>query len=194
MDETIIEAGQQQDAETAAAQTEPTESQHEPEQSAAGEADGKADEAQTLTPEKVNEIIRERLERQLRGIYDRYGVSDEKGLDDLIELAKGHDALQAERDELSKKVSELTERLLFIQNGISPEREDDVRTYFKGKGIEMSEEALKQCISTHPEWTGRQTQRRTFTPKPIGNAEAGERHEETEREKAERLFGMRFIN
>lgn len=184
-----IEAGNEaQDTATATTET-PTE---QPD-AAAETGNGEPEAEPTLTPEKVNEIIRERLERQLKSLYERYGVSDGQGLDDIVERAKGIEALQAERDKLSEELGQTRERLLFITNGISPDREDDVRTYFKGKGIEMSEEALKQCITTHPEWIGRQQPRKVIKPQPIGNAEAGGKRELTEEEEAERMYGMRFI-
>lgn len=183
-----IEAGNEaQDTATATPET--------PEQpTAAEEGNGEPKAEPSLTPEKVNEIIRERLERQLKGIYERYGVADGKGLDDIFERAKGIEALQAERDKLSEELGQTRERLLFITNGIAPDREDDVKTYFRGKGIEMSEEALKQCISTHPEWVGRQQPKKVIRPQPIGNAEAGGKRELTDREEAERMFGMKFID
>ena len=38
----------------------------------------------TFTQEQVNEMVKSRLDRDRKSIYKRYGVSDKKGLDDLI--------------------------------------------------------------------------------------------------------------
>ena len=92
------------------------------------------------------------MDKAYKSIYERYGVEDEKGLDEIMASAQECQATKMLYDEIVKENKALKEKIAFSENGILADKQDDVRTYFKGKGLEMSDEALKSVIQTHPEW------------------------------------------
>ena len=75
---------------------------------------------------------------------------------------------------------------MFNSNSIKSDREDDVRTYFKGKALEMTDEALKEALKTHSEWAESRT-----IPVPMGNS-GTPKQEDDELELASKLFGMKL--
>ena len=151
----------------------------------------------TLTQSQVNDIVRERLAQREKAFYDRYGVSDEAGMDDLVGKAQFYDTLQAKNGEYESKIAELTEKLAFLSNNIDPERYDDVRTWFKGKGKPLTEIALKDALIKHAEWLKTEQKAQAETPKtaPIVIGEdAGHTVQQSSEESAANLFGLkRFV-
>ena len=148
----------------------------------------------TLTQSQVNDIVRDRLAQREKSFYDRYGVSDEAGMDDLVGKAKLYDALKAKSDEYESKIAELTEKLAFLSNNIDPERYDDVRTWFKGKGEPLTDIALKDAIIKHAEWLKPEQKAQAETPKtaPIVIGEdAGHKVQQSNEEIAANLFGLK---
>lgn len=97
-----------------------------------------------FTQEQVNEIIKDRLAQQEHSILKKLGV--EKFEDVGKEIASGKLARQ---------------ELILSKNNIAEGRYDDVLTHFKGKGQELSDEALKEVVKTHPEWV-----KQTAKPEP----------------------------
>lgn len=154
------------------------------EQNAAAETQPTAEK--TLTESQVNDIIVKRLAKQTESFYKKYGVADEKGLEDLIAKAKGYDELNEKYNALSGKNTELNEKVLFNTNSIKSDREDDVRTYFKGKALEMTDETLKEALKTHSEWAESRT-----VPVAMGNS-GTPKQEDDELELASKLFGMKL--
>lgn len=139
---------------------------------------------QTFTQSQVNDIVRERLERATKSFYGRYGVSDAETLDGMVEKAKGYDGIRKERDSLLEEVT-------FLRKEIAPEKTDDVRTWFKGKGLEFTPEALDEALKTHPEW-GR-AKGTGFVE--VGTSQSdGHKAEEDDRSVAEKAFGIKFID
>lgn len=146
----------------------------------------------SLTQDEVNDIVRERLAKRDRQLFSKYGVEDEKALDALFEKAKGYDEQAKSLEEIQAQLKSANEELALKRHGVLPEREDDAKTYFKGKGMEMSEEALKQVLETHPEWLKAEEgqPKPNFTkPEPIG-AEKGEKAKSDPREEAAKLWGF----
>lgn len=143
----------------------------------------------TLTQSQVNEIVTKRLAKQTESFCKRYGVSDETQLDELVKKAKDYDELSKKMSELSTRNSELNERVLFNKNSISNDREDDVRTYFKGKGLEMDDKALEEAIKTHPEWCVVPENKTTIIPMGGTPTKTGE----TDEERALKLFGLKHF-
>lgn len=152
---------------------------------------------QSFTQEQVNDIVRERLERSKKGIYDKLGVTDDAGLDVLIEKLKGYDTIKSQLDTLNADNSSLKEKIMFYENNVLANREDDVRTYFKGKGIAMTTDALKSALETHPEWlksvdTPKPTNETTIVP--IGSEKSAQ-PKENEEDVTAKLFGLdHFVN
>lgn len=162
-----------------------TEATEKTEENAKAESQTTAEK--TLTESQVNDIIVKRLAKQTESFYKKYGVADEKGLEDLIAKAKGYDELNEKYTALSGKNSELNEKVLFGTNSIKQDREDDVRTYFKGKSLEMTDEALKEALKTHSEWV----EAKPTAPMPMGNT-GTPKQEDDELELASKLFGMKL--
>ena len=146
----------------------------------------------TFTQEQVNKIMRSRLERDRLSFLNRYGVKDRDGLDSLIGKAQSYDVMKERYGAAKTKIAELEERLAFMSNGINPDREDDIRAYFKGKGLEFNEETLVNELETHPEW--RKIVESDETPKTtiqvLGVEHRDRNIPETDAEKQRRIFGI----
>lgn len=117
-----------------------------------GEPTPEPTETKTFTQEMVDEIVRSRLERDRKATYKRYGVEDKEGLDTLIGKAQSYDVMKERYEGMKAEVSATREKMAFMSNNINPAREEDVRAYFKGKGIEFNETNLVNELATHPEW------------------------------------------
>ena len=169
---------QENQAETAKAETTETEN----EQGAVDVSQKKEEER--LTQSQVNDIITKRLAKQAEGFYKKYGVSDEKGMDELFGKAKEYDELNKKYGALSETNSALNEKVMFADNSIRKDREDDVRTYFKGKELPMTDENIKEALKTHTEWANV-----SANPVAVGNGGAP-KVEEDEIDIASRLFGI----
>lgn len=148
--------------------------------------------SKTFTQEQLNKIVRARLDRQYKSLYDRYGVSDSNGLDDLITKAHSYDVLKEECERIGLENTDLKTSLAFIRNGINPDREDDIKAHFKGKEIELNEENLIKELETHPEW--RIVEKVDSVPKTtiqtLGVEHRDRNIPETEAEKRQRIFGV----
>lgn len=148
--------------------------------------------AKTFTQEQVNKIMRARLERDRLSFLNRYGVKDRDGLDSLIGKAQSYDIMKERYEAGKTRIAELEERLAFMSNGINPDREDDIRAYFKGKGLEFNEETLVKELDTHPEW--RKIVEEDSTPKTtiqvLGVEHRDRNIPETDSEKRQRIFGV----
>ena len=146
----------------------------------------------TFTQEQVNKIMRSRLERDRLSFLNRYGVKDRDGLDSLIGKAQSYDIMKERYIASKTKISELEERLAFMSNGINPDREDDIRAYFKGKGLEFNEEALINALETHPEWRKVvESDNKPKTTIEVFGVDHKDRNiPETETEKMNRIFGL----
>lgn len=137
----------------------------------------------TFTRDEVTAILKKRIDRYQNSVFNKYGVKDAQELDSLFEKAKGYDDLIKTRDELTEKVA-------FMGNNINPDKYDDIRTYFKGKGLQFTEDALKQHLETHPEWIKQSVASKPVTTiKPIGT-EVSPKKAVGEKEMAEKMFGM----
>ena len=149
-------------------------------------------EIKTFTQEQVNDKIRARLERDRAALLKRYGVNDRDELDGLIGRAQSYEVMKERYEALKTANSELEEKLAFLSNGINPDREDDIRAYFKGKGIEFNGEALASALETHPEW--RKVVETDSAPKTtitrLGTDHRENNTPESEAEKIKRIFGV----
>lgn len=138
----------------------------------------------TFTRDEVTKILKKRLDRYQNSMYTKYGVKDSSGLDELFNKAKEHDDIIKARDEALEKVA-------FMGNNINPDKYDDIRTYFKGKGLQFTEDELKRQLESHPEWI-KQTQQSVNKPvttvTPIGTPSNGP-VDKSEHDLAKRIFG-----
>ena len=98
----------------------------------------------TFTKERVNELMKKRVERSHQSFFKRYGVKDLAELDELVGKSRSYDPLKKIHDEhitkyesLQKEHGDLNEKYLFTTLNISPDRYEDVRTYMKGKNLSL---------------------------------------------------------
>lgn len=149
-------------------------------------------QTKSFTQNEVNEMIRARLERNNNSFFKRYGVENRDGLDGLIGKAQSYNVMKERYNGLKDENAQLKERIAFLSNQISPDREEDVRAYFKGKEMEFNEEALIKELETHPEW--RKVIQEDTTPKTtikvLGVEHKDRNIQETEAEKQKRIFGI----
>lgn len=152
--------------------TEPTQ------ETSATEAQGsdaaQTEEHRTFTQEQLNAIVKERLDRQTGKFLQRLGLESMDGIDEMLDHAKSY----AEAQELVTKYQleneSLKMELAFRDNGVNPKRVDDIKAYFKGKGLDLTNESLKEEMETHPEWAiqkPRQTTIRALSPDKNGPKE-----------------------
>lgn len=177
-----VEDTQSQEQEPTAGQTETTE-----EPTTAAE-----EKIKTFAQEQLNETVRKRLEKDRAAFLKRYGVEDRDGLDTLIGKAQSYDVMKERYEAQKERISELEERLAFLTNEINPDREDDIRAYFKGKGLDFNGEALANELATHPEW--KKVVASENAPKTTIEVMGVEHREknipESETEKMNRIFGI----
>ena len=149
-------------------------------------------ENKTFTQDQVNKLIKARIERTKNSLLKRYGVADRDGLDALINKAQSYEMMRERYDGILQENAELKQKLAFQTNGINPDREDDIKAYFKGKEIQFTEDALIQALETHPEW--RKVVERDETPKTtiqtLGVEHRDRNVPETESEKIKRIYGL----
>lgn len=146
----------------------------------------------TFNQQQVDEMIKARLERRSNSLYRRYGVQNSKELDEAIGKSQAYDVMKERYDGLKAENSQLKERIAFLSNNINPEREEDVRAYFKGKEIDFNDENLVKELETHPEWL--KVVEKDDTPKTtiktLGVEHKNVNVEETEAERQRRIFGI----
>lgn len=126
--------------------------------------------ARTFTQEELNDITGktrvETRDKTFRYIYDRYGVNDEAGLDELVGNAQRYDSLQEQYNNdkkawtdssnaRDKELADIKEQVALMQSGIDKERYEDAKLILKGKGLEVSLDNINQEMATHPEWSGK---------------------------------------
>lgn len=113
-----------------------------------------------LSQSQVDEIVgRTRVEardKALKGIYDKYEVADENGLDALFAKSQGYDTLKDETDsiisQMKNELGEVKSKIAMYESNIAPERYEDVKLILQGKGLDISAENILKEIETHPEW------------------------------------------
>lgn len=105
-----------------------------------------------FTQEQVNNIVRDRLKKVDAKFFAKYGLDNVEALDAIVEKGKGYDELKAQMDLVSNENKGLKEQITLTKNNIIPSKQDDVLTYFRGKGLELNDENLAKTLQTHPEW------------------------------------------
>ena len=152
-------------------------------------AEGNAASDRTYTKAEVQDLMKRRVERSHKAFFNRYGVEDLKGLDDLMHKSKSFSDMESEYGAIQLRNSELARENAFLKNNINPEKYNDIITFFKGSGIDFSEEQLLEALKTHPEWLKVQPQ--VTTIQKLGN----EFHREdtlSDKDRAEKLLGVRL--
>lgn len=151
---------------------------------------GKPQPTEKMYPKsQIVEMMKRRVERSHKAFFNRYGVKDLSEMDKKFELAGKYDELNGQFAPLQAKNAELLRENSFLRNNVDPSRYNDIVTYFKGTGVEFSEEGLLEALKTHPEWL-----RPSTVPSPTTTMSklgvGTEQHAgETEAEKRDRIFG-----
>lgn len=148
---------------------------------------------QTFTKSQLNDIMRKRVERSHNAFFKRYGVNNLTELDNLFGKAAGYDAALSNNSELSQRYGDLenqykdlTKRYGFKSCNIDEKKIQDIETYFKGKGIDISEESLIEELKTHPDWVNK-----VSTIQQLG-AEVSVQSDADQRAEAARIFGVKL--
>lgn len=137
-----------------------------------------APQERMFTQSQVNEMMGEcrmsTRERTFRYIYDRYGVSGDKELDDLVGNAQRYETLSdqykadkaswdGERKTFSDQSKEreaalngLKEQIALMQSGVDASKYDDVKAILGYKGLEISADNIQAELAGHPEWKATQ--------------------------------------
>lgn len=149
--------------------------------------ENKTKDVRTFTQEEVNKIIQDRLARTENQFFETYGVKDGEELKSNLEKSKTVDTLSNLNTDLQNQINEYKEEKLFRINNIDENRIDDLKTYFKGKDIELTEETLKTALTTHPEWIAKKqvTTIQSITPNKNNQTIVDEK------ELAANLFGLK---
>lgn len=146
----------------------------------------------TFTQKQVDDLIKARLDRRTKSFLRRYGVEKSSDLDNLIGKSQAYDVMKERYTNIKDENAQLKERIAFLTNNINPDREDDIRAYFKGKDIVFNEENLVKELGTHPEWLkaieGDTTPKTTI--KKLGIEHKNGNTPESEAEKMNRIFGV----
>lgn len=137
------------------------------EQPEAKAEDATAEEAQealpkTFTQDEVNQIVKERLDRQTERFLKRLSLESMDGIDQLLEHANGYTEAQELMTRYQLENEDLRQQIAFRDNGVDPNRYDDVKAYFKGKGLDLTADELKAQLETHPEWAIKKPQTTTI--------------------------------
>lgn len=150
---------------------------------------------ETITKARMNEIIRERIERERNSIIKKYGGDEKSDLDSIFSKALSYETMKEEYDSIIRAKLELETKLAFIENNVEPTKQDDVMAHFKGKGIEFNNETLKQELSTHPEWLkAKETSDKPITTiKEISPSRNEVQPQKNEEDEVASLFGLPFI-
>ena len=117
------------------------------------EPQGEEIQSTMFTQEQVNDIVRDRLKKADAKFFAKYGLDNAEALDAIVEKGKGYDEIKAQMDLVSSENKGLKEQITLTKNNIIPSKQDDVLTYFRGKGLELNDENLANMLETHPEWT-----------------------------------------
>jgi hypothetical protein len=143
----------------------------------------------TYNKQQVIDMMKRRVARSHNAFFQRYGVKDLNELDNLFNEGK---SIKDEYAKLQLANSELTRTNAFLKNNVNPDKYDDIIAYFKGKGLDFSEDALLQAIGTHPEWLKPSTIPNTTTIQSLG-AEAHINPSVDESEIAAKLLGVKSL-
>lgn len=152
---------------TATEQTAAEPEAEQPKEEEATATSENTDLPRTFTQEELNAIVKERLDRQSAKFLERLGLEDMNGIDELLEHAKGYSEAQELMTRYQLENEGLRQEIAFRDNDVNKDKVDDIRAYFKGKGLELTDENLKEQLATHPEWVNqrpRATTIRQLTP------------------------------
>lgn len=148
--------------------------------------------ATTFTQAQVDEIVSNRLKKEHERIFKRYNVADFDECDSFMGKAQAYDVMKERYDQMQTENVSNREYIALLKNNIKPEKYDEVKAYFKGKGVELTEEALSSEMSEHDYWLNTPTNTAQKTTITKLGAEATEKPKFDEKELASKIFGVKF--
>lgn len=123
-----------------------------------------APEEKKFTQEELNQIVQQRIaetknkameegrRQALADLYQKYGVNDDGGLDDLFGNGQRYDLLNGEFTSQSQQLNELKAENALLMSGIDRSKFDDVKAILAYNKQEVTPMAIEQALVTHPEW------------------------------------------
>ena len=148
-----------------------------------------------FTQEQVNDIVRERLNKQEQRLFSRYGIQSRDDLDVIASKANSYDVMVERFDKQKQDLFKLNEELAFLKNNINVDKYDDIRAYFKGKNLNFNNENLVSELATHSEWLAPviENKKPITTIKTLGIEPSSTPIGLTDAEKVAKLFGLKKI-
>ena len=140
----------------------------------------------SFTQEQVNDVVRNRIDR----FYTRYGCKNKQELDDLVGKSQSYDVMKDRYGDLQVENAKLNQELTFIKNNIDEARYDDIKAYFKGKGLEFNNDALVNELATHQEWLKQEQQPTPTTTIRVMGSEQTSKPKVSEKDLASKMFGV----
>jgi len=141
----------------------------------------------TFTQNEVNEIVRNRLERERSSIYKKCNVNNKEELEQYFENVKDYDEVKTNYENAQNKSKELAKELAFIKNDIDFSKKEEIEKYFAEKDIEIDEKSLLEALKDHQNWKNN-----TVKIKEI-SAQRGRKEATDEKSEVAKLFGLREI-
>lgn len=150
--------------------------------------------SKTFTQEQVNDFVRTRLEKYEKNLFKTYGVENKDGLNELFSKAQSYSDLEEKYNTQKVETDTLREEIAFLKNKINPQKYDDIRAYFKGKGLDFTEDALINELSTHGEWLNVEEVKTPLTTiKQVGTDPKMNTPRKDEKADAAKLFGLKKL-
>jgi hypothetical protein len=182
---------QEQEDITAMSQTDDSEVEKPIENEPDNEVEEK-DEKTSFTQDQVNEIVKNRLEKERKKMLKRYGVEDKEQFDSLMKKANSYEAMDERYSKMLDTNKELEEKIAFLENQIDVERYDDVKAYFKGKELFLNSENLSKEVDKHPEWV---KANKASIIKTMGSDSTISKEKPNEKDETAKLFGFnKFVS
>lgn len=167
--------------------TTPTETEQNNEASAVEESNPTPD--RTFTRDEVTTIVKKRTERAINKILEKFGIENK---DKIQEYLDSHNKSLQDLEELKGKYGELDNQYkslnrehLYLKNNIIPEKYGDLdKEFIDG----LTEEKLLEVLKNHPEFV----KPKVVIPEKLGATAEGGKQEMSEKEMAEKLFGVKL--
>lgn len=124
-----------------------------------------------FSQDEVNKLVgKTRMDARdntMRGLYEKYGVSDDKMMDDIFGKGQAYDVLNDNFNNTSSQLKEVMAENALLKSHITPERWNDVKLILNGKGMDVSAENIAIELATHPEWLGIEQQQQMSMEQPM---------------------------
>lgn len=143
----------------------------------------------TFTRDEVTTIVKKRTERAINKILEKFGIENK---DKIQEYLDSHNKSLQDLEELTGKYNNLDNEYkslkrehLYLKNNIIPEKYGDLDKEFVDG---LTEEKLLEVLKNHPEFI----KPKVIIPEKLGSSSEGGKQEATEKELAEKIFGVKL--